>query len=725
MASNKIFLALIAIFLLFLVGCTFLENKESFKLPSPSSSPFSIDKNTTDFKNFSFSNQSDSEEIPKLKKFSNYQEMKAWLDRASSIESSTAPSREAIPLLGSAPTLSKTAGVDYSKTNIQVEGIDEPDIIKTTQNHLFIIKNNKLFIFEITPKPKKLFEKKLIEDNDDFLSSIFVEDNYLVVFIKKYKKTYKIDEFDFQPMEYYEPYTLVQIYNIEDKSNPKLLQELKFFGSFTDARLKDKKVYLISSQEARSKPYPTPWYFDKELIYSPVYYIDSPPSTSYYKLNQISIFSLDGKVLDSKAFLLNGDQDTVYMSENNIYIAASQFPPIFCRWWWCPTLSYQINKTERFEKAILPHLPLKIRQQIAPILAKNISDSEKWIEIEPILLNYIRQFEDSSKVSKSQFEEFQSTIEKIQEAVAEYDANIKIKHQKTIIYKFSFEGDKLKLKASAFVNGYLINQWALDEYQENLRVATTIDVWAKKNVVYNSVYVLDKELKLVSLLDKLAPDEKIYGVRFMGPKVFLITYKKIDPLFVIDLSNPKVPKVLGYLKIPGYYTYLHPYDDNTLIAIGQLTSFTEYDIERIDGLKVGLIDISEPEKPKLLDEFLEGDSGTTSPVLYNHKAFVYDQNRKLLYLPITVVKKSKSLFYDKLNYFYGVYALNLSNKKINLVGKIEHYSKSSDFFDYLGQDYSVERVAYFSTIIASVSNKYVLFNELDKKLQELDRFSLD
>ncbi|MEM3362192.1 MAG: beta-propeller domain-containing protein [Candidatus Anstonellaceae archaeon] len=716
----KISLFVFFAFLLFLVGCTFLEEKkpqENLINILPTLDKKSENQNIS----LNLSLEENKDLLPTLKKFSSYKHMQYWLDQNSYNAAQEQNLRVDVmlkPLGLKSPSNFAQRTEDYSKTNIQVEGIDEPDIIKTTKNNLFVVKENKIFIFEIFPKPKKIFEKKL-ELNQ--IHSIFVEDDYLVLFSTDYKKTYKIDEFDFKPYESYEPYTVVQIYNISDKSNPILFQEFRFSGYFTQARLKDKKIYLISSQDI-SKPYPRPWYYSKDLFYVDVYYFDMP-SSSNYKISQISVISLDGKILDSKAFLLNAGGDTVYMSDKNLYIAVQIFPPIICRSWWCTNTAKQINKTERFEKAILPYLPVQIRQEIGDILKKNITDEEKWMEIEPILLNYLKKFEDETKVSKSQLEEFKLTLEKISMALAEYDALVAIKNQKTAIFKFSFLNDTLKLLSSNYVNGYLLNQWALDEQDENLRVATTIDVWAAKRVTYNSIYILDKDLNLISKLDELAPEEKIYSVRFMGQKVYLVTYKEVDPLFVIDLSDALHPKVLGYLKIPGYFTYLHPYNETLLIGIGQTTSTSLYGFEVRGGIKVGLIDVSNPQKPKLLAEFAEGDEGTTSSVLSDHKAFVFDKNKKILYLPLKLVKKQKSLFYDKIDNFYGVYVLNLSDQDITPIGKIEHYS-SSDLFEYK-EDYFVKRVAYFGDILASVSDRLVIFSDGAKNFETVERFQLN
>ncbi len=153
----------------------------------------------------------------------------------------------------------------------------------------------------------------------------------------------------------------------------------------------------------------------------------------------------------------------------------------------------------------------------------------------------------------------------------------------------------------------------------------------------NNVYVLDKEMRTVGTLEDLAPGESIYSIRFLGEKAYMVTFKKVDPLFVLDLSIPTNPIVLGKLKIPGYSDYLHPLDETHLLGIGKDAVPSKFgDFAWYQGMKLAIFDVSDFENPKLMHQLIVGDRGTDSEALHNHKAFVYDAEKQLLILPISL-----------------------------------------------------------------------------------------
>ena len=117
----------------------------------------------------------------------------------------------------------------------------------------------------------------------------------------------------------------------------------------------------------------------------------------------------------------------------------------------------------------------------------------------------------------------------------------------------------------------------MDEYKNNLRVATTSSVYTTRgSYEYNNVFVLDSGMKTIGSLTHIAEQEKIYSTRFIGDRLYMVTFKRIDPFFVIDLSTPASPKILGKLKIPGYSDYLHPYDATHIIGVGKETGTNDW-----------------------------------------------------------------------------------------------------------------------------------------------------
>jgi uncharacterized secreted protein with C-terminal beta-propeller domain len=216
----------------------------------------------------------------------------------------------------------------------------------------------------------------------------------------------------------------------------------------------------------------------------------------------------------------------------------------------------------------------------------------------------------------------------------------------TEIHKIHIEGGKIEYELSGSVPGLVLNQFSMDEYGGYFRIATmanqqvfrglfsTITSGESENPIVSNVYVLNMSLAIVGGIEGLAPGERMYLARFIGNRCYLVTFKKVDPLFVIDLGDPANPKVLGKLKIPGYSDYLHPYDENHLIGIGKWTvEAEEGDFTWYQGVKISLFDVSDVEHPRGIDNIIIGDRGTDSPVLHNHKALLFDKKLNLLAIP--------------------------------------------------------------------------------------------
>lgn len=210
--------------------------------------------------------------------------------------------------------------------------------------------------------------------------------------------------------------------------------------------------------------------------------------------------------------------------------------------------------------------------------------------------------------------------------------------EQTVIEKFNLQGRTISYQSQGVVPGHVLNQFSLDELDGNLRIATTKgEVWDQQNPSTNNVYILSSTLRIRGRLENLAPGEKIYAARFMGKRGYLVTFKKVDPLFALDLSNPDAPKLLGKLKIPGYSDYLHPLDENHLIGIGKnAQDAAEGSFAWYQGMKLAIFDVTDVEHPREQWKTDIGDRGTDSPALTNHKAFFYAPSKQLLALPISL-----------------------------------------------------------------------------------------
>lgn len=183
------------------------------------------------------------------------------------------------------------------------------------------------------------------------------------------------------------------------------------------------------------------------------------------------------------------------------------------------------------------------------------------------------------------------------------------------LVKIKLSESDIKFVAECKIPGRTVNQFSMDEKDGKLRVATTS--YNKDGKEINNLFVFDENLKKIGELTGFAEDESIRAVRFIGDTAYVITYKDIDPLFVIDVSDPANPQMKGEVEITGFSSLLVPVDNNTLLGIGYSTE-NENGMESTDGLKLALFDVSNPEKPQVLDSYVMKNA--YSEAQYNHHA---------------------------------------------------------------------------------------------------------
>lgn len=220
----------------------------------------------------------------------------------------------------------------------------------------------------------------------------------------------------------------------------------------------------------------------------------------------------------------------------------------------------------------------------------------------------------------------------------------------TTIRKIRYQNGKLEPQGQATIDGTINDSFSIDEYKGNLRVVTTIgqnlnrpeprelnqvseqekrsseNIDLSKEKTTNSVYVMNSELKVIGSIKGLAEEERIYSARFMGDTGYVVTYKEMDPLFSLDLSNPQKPEIIGALKIPGFSEYLHPYKDGLLIGIGQ--DMDEQGTTS-QGVKVSMFDISNPKDVKEVQKYVIEQSYSTD-AFYDYKAVLIDAKKDMI-----------------------------------------------------------------------------------------------
>lgn len=214
---------------------------------------------------------------------------------------------------------------------------------------------------------------------------------------------------------------------------------------------------------------------------------------------------------------------------------------------------------------------------------------------------------------------------------------------KTRIMKFSYEKGQIEPVCEGTVEGTLLDQFAMDEYDGYFRLITTVNPYKLEKVTddvtgeelgyynyesmpeSNSVYVLDEKLKVAGSIENLAEEERVYSARFMGNTGYFVTFRQTDPLFSVDFSNPKEPKILGELKISGFSEYLHFYGENLLLGIGYEA---DEDTGRTEGIKLSVFDISDPSNVKELNKLVTDYEW--SDALHNHHAVLVSAGKNLI-----------------------------------------------------------------------------------------------
>jgi len=286
----------------------------------------------------------------------------------------------------------------------------------------------------------------------------------------------------------------------------------------------------------------------------------------------------------------------------------------------------------------------------------------------------------------------------------------------TPVYRVHIQDGEIECEAKGEVPGRVLNQFSMDEYGEYFRIATTIgQTWSPDNPSRNNLYVLNMSLGIIGKLEGLALTEEIYSARFMGDKFYLVTFRQKDPFFVIDLSNPFEPKVLGYLIITGFSDYLHPYDENYIIGVGKEGS----------NVKLSLFDVTNVTAPAEKAKFIVEAEWSDSTVLREeggHKAFLFDKSKQLLVIPVSmnwaIVKDE---YYTK-GFWQGAYVFNITlSDGFVLRGNVTHQENGVSEWESGG--YWVNRALYIDDVLYTISNKKVKMNDLET-LEEINEVEL-
>lgn len=424
---------------------------------------------------------------------------------------------------------------EYSTTNLQVQGVDESDIIKTDGAYLYTVRSNKVYITELQNGVLKAagtveLPKENIADN---ILEIYIDGNYLMVIAEGQKSELMQQSLEGEfgdAGEYYfvdtRFFVSLYTYNIENKKAPQLAGKLTQDGYYKTSRKIGNLIYLFTT-----------------------------------------------------CYLGNADQ---YSSREGTE--------------WIP----QINEAKIAVDRI--YLPERGRQSLI-VSSVDLTAPDKIVDNAMIVNNNV----DIYVTAKSIY-----LYNSCWNNSGMYN---------TEIARFSLEKGHIDAVAASSVNGTVMDTFAVNEYEDSFRILTS-----NNGDSGNCLYLFDLQLNNQSVLSGIAPDEQIYAARYFGNLVYFVTYRNMDPLFAVDLSDESNPKILGELKITGYSDYLHIWDENSLLGIGYET---DPETGRTKGLKIAMFDISDPTELKTIDSLVI-QNADYSPALEYYKTVLVNNDANLI-----------------------------------------------------------------------------------------------
>lgn len=538
----------------------------------------------------------------------------------SSVLDSASTRSVSVPASGSANT--------YTQTNVQVASIDEGDIFKTDGNFIYTATDQKLFIISAQKENSEIITTI---DTEFFINGMFIEDNILLVYGNNHYGRF----YQFQTSQ-------IHIYDVSDASNPVLLESFIAEGRITQARLFKGGAYLIAqSTPTIGRPVPmftTESQIQTRIAPADVQIIGEPQRAQYVTIYTIN---LQTQNVAHHPFLTDYIQ-TVYMSENALYLASQSY---LSEWELFRELLPQYIRLSNEEKRII-----QLIEETSPLV---LSKQEKEMKIMQVYERHVMALpSDEQDILETQIEKA------IKERLKEIESMTL-----TTITKVPIS-DNLIATSVTTIPGRLVNQFAMDEYRDVLRVATTLPRdWYLDIESENRVYTFDSNLRQLDVVKNIAPGESIFSARYVQDRLYMVTFEEIDPFFVIDLSNPRNIQILGELKITGFSRYLHPIDENTILGFGQQAT----ERGQITGLKISLFDVTDVNNPIEKATFEGSDRFAFSSALYEHKAFLYDPVTQTLVLPV-----QHNDWQNTDNSYAGAYVFTANENEVTLRGLIDH-----------------------------------------------------
>ena len=545
-----------------------------------------------------------------LKKFTSQEEFRLFLSNFTETYGDSAPGLERSL---DSQTLNTPNGIEpsaqpstfstVSQTNIQVAGIDEPDILKNNGQQLFYSSSNQydyaipllrsqpsgIFPDDIyqPPSPKSYVFQAYPAQDSSLASKIptsgpmLLFDSTLIFFANQ----------------------KLQAFNVKNPANPETTWNLDYAenSQFVTARsINDQILLVMQTYPQNISGCEIPILSNSKVLCTDIWY--PPQLTSGDSLVTFWLINPQtGQIKSQYAQMSRSSDLLVYVSPKHIYLANA-----------LPPRASQL-KIDAILQAPASMFPNVLKNRLKQINNYEISDQAKQVELELTLNNFYQSLSSESRLKlENDFNNYFSTFQK---------THGRDYQQSTLV---QINTDKLQVQNSRDITGRLLNQFPLDEYKEVLRLAVTINPtqdWQSLGAT-NEVYTLStSNLETLGQVTNLGEDERIYAVRFINTQAYLVTFRQTDPFYVLDLSNPRSPTKIGELKIPGYSTYLHSLSPNRILGVGQENG----------QVKLSLFNVQNQTLPKEIAKYQLNEYW--SEANENHHAFLQDPDTATIFIP--------------------------------------------------------------------------------------------
>ncbi len=534
----------------------------------------------------------------------------------------------------SAPAASPEKGVDYSGTNIQELGVDEPDIIKTDGRRIVATSGNVLYVIDVTGDEPRLAGQTTLDVG--WASDMFLyEDKVLVMAYGDSYASPMVDVGIAEDVAYYSPpspITNIIEVDISDIEDPDVERVLYIDGNKVSARMVGDSVRLVVSSM------PTGLQFK----YPETNGLKAERDAEEYNRQVILDSTIDNWV---PYYILENASGRV-LSEGNLLDCSSAHHP------------EEFSGVEMLNVVTIDMANNMAIDDAVGVLASG---------------DIVYSSTDAMYIASAAWRNW--------DTFSEDDAEDAISRHTTDIHKFDISDPKsTQYVATGRVEGFMLSQWSMSEYEGNLRVATTSspDWWwgaADDSESFVTVFEEDSgELVQVGQVGGLGKGERIYSVRFIDDVGYVVTFRQTDPLYTIDLSDPTSPEVVGELKILGYSAYLHPVGEGLLLGVGQ--DATEEG--RTLGTQISLFDVSDPANPTRIHNYTFDDG--YSSVEWDHRAFLHWPETGLTVIPVSAWSWDEES--ETESGFVGAIAIKATEDGIEEIGRITHKPKDVENEEY-------------------------------------------